>query len=1210
MRKAYRSSLSKRLLWVNAVSILVVAVTLAILVDTLIYDASRDRALNHQQSFTELVAHRIDANLEERTETLKRLVNQLHDGQALHDLDHIQQVLDSRIMLHEFYNHGLMVADAEGYIIADSPALDGRIGLSMHVRDHYQRVRAGETVISPPFIGRTNDEPMFLVHTPIFTDQGDYLGSVFGSILLAQDNLMLDIAKETLGDDGSLYVFDRSLDRVLASSQHDQVLRLVSELDNQALVQALAAGQQNGLIRGHLGEDLVFTSTRLNALDWEVVHLLPSADLLAATRQLIWIISLATLALLLIGAVTSGYFIRRHLRPLESAAKTLAQKTPKETDFNPLPVERDDEVGFLVSEFNQLLEKQNQQSQQLRASKEEAEAASQAKTQFLANMSHEIRTPLNAILGLTELQLEEKMDFKSQQRLEQVVRSGRLLLGIVNDLLDFSKIEAGKLSTEKEPFELDEVARNLVTLFDLPASAKGLELIIHLQPHLPRQLLGDSLRLSQVLTNLAANAIKFTEQGYVEVSISEVSHDKDQLTLKFSVSDTGIGISKAQQQRLFQAFQQADDSITRKHGGTGLGLVISQRLVHLMGGTDIQLHSELGKGTEFSFQLSFEYPDQFDLKTSVPGCQQEVCRALVVDDQPIARQVLAEILHAWGYEVLEAEDGHQAIALVEQELQAGRSFSVILMDWEMPHMNGLSALKQIRNLLDEQPLPVQTPAMLMVSAHDRAEIMEEDDSVPYLPKPIQRSSLYNALNHLQPSLQGGISKEVFCDQQVLVVEDNPINQRVVREQLEQMGLSVQIADNGQEGVDAVAAGGIDLVLMDIQMPVMDGYEAARLIRQHQPDLPIIALTAAALFEDRQKALAAGMNDHLGKPFTGQQLFDQLKPWLETRELRQPSQAVPTEAVKSKTSSVQTSLPRLNQQPSLLIVDDQPANIKVLANQLKEDYRIQVANSGLRALKIARSDTPPDLILLDIMMPDMDGYEVCRELKQDPQTSNLPIIFLSALSETDDEEKGLNLGAVDYITKPFHPAVVRSRIRNHMDLKKKTDLLESMSHIDGLTQVANRRFFDTVLARESSRLARNNRPLGLIMMDIDYFKPFNDNYGHGKGDDCLIKVAQALQSVIKRPGDLLARYGGEEFVVLLPETDSEGVKRVADKLLEVVEQLDYPHAYSKVADHVTLSLGCTSGKLEQQTPDDLLKRADEALYKAKEAGRNRVVYASD
>lgn len=298
----------------------------------------------------------------------------------------------------------------------------------------------------------------------------------------------------------------------------------------------------------------------------------------------------------------------------------------------------------------------------------------------------------------------------------------------------------------------------------------------------------------------------------------------------------------------------------------------------------------------------------------------------------------------------------------------------------------------------------------------------------------------------------------------------------------------------------------------------------------------------------------------------------------------------------------------SEKSAILIVDDISSNIQVLANALQADYRIKVATNGQRALEVCRSESPPDLILLDIMMPDMDGYEVCRELKSDAETSSIPIIFVTALSEVSDEEKGLNLGAVDYITKPFHLPIVKVRVRNHLNLKLKTDLLEEMSHIDGLTHIANRRNFDEVMEKESRRIARIPQPISLIMLDIDFFKAFNDNYGHGLGDECLVQVAKAMREVIKRPTDLLARYGGEEFAVILPETPLDGAIKVAEELRAAVEALDFPHAYSAVADHVTISLGVACNELDQKVQvENILKQADQALYKAKKLGRNQVAY---
>lgn len=293
-------------------------------------------------------------------------------------------------------------------------------------------------------------------------------------------------------------------------------------------------------------------------------------------------------------------------------------------------------------------------------------------------------------------------------------------------------------------------------------------------------------------------------------------------------------------------------------------------------------------------------------------------------------------------------------------------------------------------------------------------------------------------------------------------------------------------------------------------------------------------------------------------------------------------------------------------PLILVVDDTPTNIQVLAEALRTDYRVRVAGSGKAAFDIIAKLGAPDLILLDVMMPDMDGYEVCRRLKQQPETRNIPVIFVTAKSDVVDEELGLRLGAVDYIIKPFHLPIVMARVRNHISLKMKTDLLESQAMLDGLTSIPNRRRFDEALENEWKRAHRSGLPLSLIMLDIDFFKRYNDNYGHGAGDECLKKVAASLAGAIDRPSDLVARYGGEEFVALLPETEAEGTRNIAEHIRSAVESLGLPHQYSDVSGNVTVSVGYAClipGTEGGQT--ELLRLADEKLYAAKESGRNRV-----
>lgn len=294
--------------------------------------------------------------------------------------------------------------------------------------------------------------------------------------------------------------------------------------------------------------------------------------------------------------------------------------------------------------------------------------------------------------------------------------------------------------------------------------------------------------------------------------------------------------------------------------------------------------------------------------------------------------------------------------------------------------------------------------------------------------------------------------------------------------------------------------------------------------------------------------------------------------------------------------------------TILIVDDMPINIQVLAMPFKSEYNVKIATNGEMALQVATSSNPPDLILLDIVMPDMDGYEVCKRLKRDSRTKNIPVIFITAKSEVEDETRGLELGAVDYITKPFQVPIVKARVKTHLNLKRKSDLLESLAALDALTEIANRRRFDESLQAEWNRDKRSKTPLTLIILDIDFFKNFNDNYGHAAGDDCLKRVAQALASSLKRPGDYIARYGGEEFAVILPGTDAKSAAHVAEQLISTVESLAIPHSYSDVSKHITISVGsATIIPNDELFPLFIVEAADKMLYEAKRTGRNKVCY---
>jgi diguanylate cyclase (GGDEF)-like protein/PAS domain S-box-containing protein len=831
----------------------------------------------------------------------------------------------------------------------------------------------------------------------------------------------------------------------------------------------------------------------------------------------------------------------------------------------------------------------------LREAKEAAEGAARVKSQFLANMSHEIRTPLTAVLGFADLLLDPKLNESDRLNYAMTIRrNGEHLLAILNDILDISKVEAGKLTIEMIECSPTQVLTDVASLMRVRAKEKGLSFEVEYDGPVPRAVRSDPTRLRQIVLNLVSNAIKFTDHGGVRV-ITRCEGDEHACTLVIRVSDTGIGMDEKQVGRLFQPFAQADASMTRRYGGSGLGLGICAPLAAALGGA-IEVDSEPSRGSTFTLRLPVDLagatmisdPHEALFSSEPASALHQVKlptlrgHVLLAEDGHDNQVLIGTVLRRQGFEVTVVENGKLAVERALLALEVGQPFDVILMDMQMPELDGYGATSQLRTKGYRGTIVALT-AHAMAGERERCLAAGCDD---YLTKPIERSRLIAAVSgHVDdaqptlppPAAEGGA--EVRAESDALGTE--AIGERLVSEFADDPDMA-EIVASFVNGLPAQLATLLDASKRDERALV------SRIAHQLKGaaggyGFPIITKSAARLEELAKSSVT---------PIT--QALEELVALCERTQ------------IATALAEVSGDRPRL---PTLLVIDDSPQIQELVEARLRtEQVVVHKAANAAEGLRLAR-ELAPDLVLLDIDLPDADGFEVCRVLKADPRTTSTPVLFLTGTADPAAKAAALDLGAVDYVTKPFDATELRARVRSALRTKRYHDLLATRAQVDGLTGVWNRLHFDSRLTDEVSSAVRHDRALSIVMLDIDHFKNVNDSYGHPFGDRVLQAVAGALLKTV-RTSDIVCRYGGEELVVILRETDAKAAMLAGERMRRAVAELAFTVKTRSVA--VTASLGVVAtepagalGRAALQ-PAAMVAAADVALYRAKRAGRNQVV----
>lgn len=996
------------------------------------------------------------------------------------------------------------------------------------------------------------------------------------------------------------------------------------------------------------------------------------------------------------------------------------------------------DITEMQGAFNTMIKALGDRENNLETARQAALQYAHAKGEFAANVSHELRTPLNGIIGMLDILQDTKLGPKQKEYVNVAQDSSDALLSLIDDVLNFSRMDAGRTEVEHEQFNLRELLDDIISILTGQAASKDLDLAYLISNDVPSHLKGDVSRIRQLLINLGGNAVKFTEKGEIGFHVHNVENADGYLTLRFEVSDTGVGVSQDAQNKIFEAFQQADASTTKKFGGTGLGLAICKQLVESMRGK-IGVESKGKSGSTFWFEIPFsEMPSNsytFDVRHSTASG----LRILVIDDSEVVRSNMKQTFENWGAYILCAKDSDEALQLLRQADERKRPFDISFVDELMGESNGIELIRSITKDAKISPMKL----ILMTNQNNPEAFVErfrEIDS--YVKKPLRQSNVFNCISDMinmpveqitnKADIAPGAKDIPNFNATILVVEDNRANQQVAQAMLERVGIQCSIANNGIEALKLLEQAKYDAIFMDCNMPQMDGYETTNQIRKLGSDVsqtPIIAMTANVLKGDKEKCIQAGMNDYTKKPLKLEKLIEKLSRWVEINEdsnvkrleevgletdanltminhevlsdtaeqtaidsevvevlrenvgdgfsdmvqvyiddmeilLRSLEKSVAEEdasslrhyahSIKGSSSNfgasrlvyfarkleeigkkdtvegahdlVQAIFPQAalvigelkkeinaNKEDTLLmqkdverilIADDDRSMRVALQNVLVADgYEIESVSDGVEVVKRCEMNMP-GLILLDALMPNMNGFDACRKIRMLKGGKYVPILIVTALEDDGSIEQAFDAGATDFIPKPVHFAVMRQRVSRLLKASRAEVHVRELAYNDSLTGLPNRTMFIDQMNKLIKKVRPQSHMLAVMFLDLDRFKNVNDTLGHNVGDMLLKQVAERILSCV-RSADTVSRLGGDEFTLALDGIEDRSVvANIADKICKKVGE---PYSFSGKEVYVTASIGISMYPNDGDDIGVLMKRADTAMFKAKERSDSYLFY---